>query len=197
MSHVLRLSEKHSVLVVVDMQDKVLEPILASGPNQELVQAAEFLANCARILEVPIVATEHVPDKMGKTLPVLREAMGPVHVISKTSFGAAEDVAFLDAMSNLPTSALHARNQAVICGIETPICITQTALGLLQKGYQVLVAVDAVSARNEVMQELGLERMRGQGVALSHTESIVYEWMGDSTHPKFREVLQLVKARNA
>lgn len=188
---VVRLDPGQSLLLVVDFQARFLAPILENGPNPQLLASALFLCRAAKVLGVPMLVSEQVPDKMGGTLPEILEATGGAPVFGKTSFGCTGDKPMMEAISET------GRRQIILIGIETPICVAQTALGLLEKGFDVLVAEDAVSARDAAMHGLGMERMTAAGALATHTEAIVYEWMGSANHPEFKNVLQLVKQRNS
>jgi len=90
-------------------------------------------------------------------------------------------------------ASLAGKKQVVLTGIETHICVNQTAHNLLDAGYDVIVCDDAVSARSINRHKVGLKRLRDAGMTLAHTESIAYEWAGSAEHPKFRDMLALVK----
>ncbi|MBC8063562.1 MAG: isochorismatase family protein [Chlorobia bacterium] len=106
---------------------------------------------------------------------------------SKMAFSCWGAPGFQDALES------QARSCVVLVGIETHICVTLTALDLLNNGYHVFVCPDAVSARSLEMHKLGMERMRDSGAMPTHTETLAYEWMGSADHPKFKDVLNLVK----
>jgi nicotinamidase-related amidase len=171
-------------LIVVDLQPSFLKAIHES---ERVLARSEFLARAAHLLEVPALATVQNPDRMGgldeRFLPLLSR---PVE--SKMAFSCMGCAPFVEALEAL------GRKQAVLVGIETHICITQTALHLLDKGFQVVVCPDAASSRTLDRHEIGLHRLRDAGVALAHSESVAYEWMGGANHPKFRQALELVKA---
>ncbi|MGE0002721.1 MAG: isochorismatase family protein [Fimbriimonadaceae bacterium] len=178
-----RLGE--SVLIVVDMQPSFLAPIVGGGA---VLEACRFLAKCAGELGVPVLATEQYPERMGGTDPELATLLD-VQPMAKMAFSAWGAPGFPEALG-----ATGAR-QAVLCGIETPICVTQTALDLLSQGWEVFLATDALGARSEPAHEAALRRLVGGGAVPSQAESVVYEWMGSASHPKFRDVLGLVKSR--
>jgi len=102
--------------------------------------------------------------------------------VPKTEFSACDHL------------VLGGKTQAVIVGIETHICVNQTAQQLAAKGVEVFIAEDAVTCRSKSAHESALRRLRHAGVEVTHTESVVYEWMKDAKHPQFRQVLELVKA---
>ncbi len=173
-----------SVLVVVDLQPSFLSGI--DGAERVLARS-EFLVRAANLLEVPCIATEQYPSRMGGTAPQIAEALRDAPILPKMHFSCCGSEAFED---RLPSE----RPQVILIGIETHICVCQTALRLLARGKDVLVCADAVGARDDARHRLGLERMSAEGVQIAHTESIAYEWMDSAEHPRFREVLALVKA---
>lgn len=172
----------NSVLVVVDLQPTFLRPI-ASG--ERVVARTRFLAECARLLDVPIIATVQNAERMGRTESSVIDLLG--EPIDKMSFSCCANEHFQDRLRALN------RTQAILAGIETHICINQTAHHLLESGTDVFLAADAIGARLEDAHEIGLSRMVEAGAVLAHSESIVYEWLGSADDPQFREVLQIVK----
>jgi nicotinamidase-related amidase len=172
-----------SALIVVDMQPTFLDPV---WERERVLGRCRFIAECARFLGVPILATEQYPERMGGTEPGLLEAMG-VGPIPKMSFSCLGEKEFRKAWKTLD------REQAVIVGIETHICVTQTAYDLLEDEVDVIVCLDAVSARSEDRHKTAVKRMRDEGAGVAHTESVVYEWMQSAEHDRFRDVLGVVK----
>jgi nicotinamidase-related amidase len=173
-----------SVVIVVDMQPSFLD---GCWRGAEALQRAKFLVECANLLGVPVLATEQYRERMGGTEPSLAALIGQ-EALNKLSFSCCGASPFNTAFESLD------RNQAVLVGIETHICVSQTAHHLVEQVQtEVIACVDAVTARTEDRHRIGMERIRGIGVTPSHTESVVYEWLGSASHPKFREVLNLVK----
>lgn len=176
-------SREDSLLLIVDIQPSFMSGIFES---ERVLARAEFLARTAHEMHIPILATEQYPERMGGTenrfITLLSE---PPY--AKMAFSC------LGCESVLEYVREHEKEQIVLVGIETHICVTQTALPLLEHGFEVYVCADAVSARTEDRHRIGLDRMRDAGAQIAHTESIAYEWMGTAEHPKFREVLKLVK----
>lgn len=173
-----------SLLIIVDCQERFMEPI---WQKERVLDRARFLVECAKLLEVPILVTEQVPDKMGGTDPSLLRLLKGVKPIGKATFSCWSEAQFRRAINH------HKRAQAVIVGVETHICVNQTAHDLMDEDIDAIVCYDGVSARTQDMHETALKRMADEGAAIAHSESIVYEWMQTAEHPRFREVLQLVK----
>lgn len=175
-----------SLVVVIDVQPNFLK-VIEGG--EAVVTRTNFLLDVAELLGVPAFASEQVPDRMGGTEPGLSDKLRTMHapIEGKGVFSA------LGCPGLLPWIEASGRAQIIMTGIETPICITQTTVQLLELGYDVILAYDAVGARSREMHELALGRLQQLGAQLAHTEAIAYEWMGTADHPRFRDVLALLK----
>lgn len=173
-----------SVLIVVDLQPAFLKAIHEAD---RVLRRSEFLARIASLLGVPVWGTVQNVERMGGLDPSI-DALLTEPADPKMAFSCMGCLPFV---SRLEASG---RNQFVLVGIETHICVSQTAHHLLDQGYEVAVCADAVSARSLDRHEVGLARIRAAGAAIVHTESIAYEWMHGADHPKFREALEVVKA---
>jgi len=173
-----------SVLVLLDLQPAVLKAIPGSDA---LVARSAFLLRVAQELGIPVVQSEQNPNGLGKTDERLQSLLRGPAKVEKTTFSAAGCPAFVAALE------ATRRRQIVVTGIETHICVAQTLCELAEKGYETFACVDAIGARSPDRHAAGLDRLRGAGVALSHSESVVYEWLRESTHPRFRDVLRIVK----
>lgn len=174
---------EHSVLVVVDIQPTFLRPIWEAD---RVLERSAFLMRVAQVLNVPVLATEQNPARMGGTHQDIQRWL-PINPWPKMAFSCAGCPDFMAALE------ASGRKQVVLIGIETHICVGQTALQLIELGYEVIAAEDAVSARSEDRHRIGMARMARAGTIVAHSESIVYEWMRTADHPGFREVLSIVK----
>lgn len=177
-----------SQLLIIDAQER-----LAAAMDQE--QRAEVegninrLVKAAKILEIPVIATEHNPAGLGKTIAGIREHLPDTVVATeKTCFSCCTASGFERNLTSAPE-----RKQVVLVGMEAHICIVQTASGLQRWGYQVFVAADAICSRHAHHRDNALERMRHCGIHVTNTESVAFEWLGDSKHERFRPVWQLFK----
>lgn len=155
--------------------------------RDRVLARSEFLIRSAVLLGIPVLATEQYPSRMGGTDERIAQVL-PNAAIGKRTFSCCGSDEFNQALEAAD------REQAILVGIETHICVSQTAVDLLERGFDVMVCPDAVSARSVEMHKLGMERMRDAGVLPIHTEAVAYEWMGTSEHEKFRDMLSVVKA---
>ncbi|MBX3433486.1 MAG: isochorismatase family protein [Pirellulales bacterium] len=172
-----------SLLLIVDVQER----LLAVQPRAcEIVWNARRLLDGATVLGVRIAATEQYPQKLGMTAPQLAERL-PSPAVEKLAFSAA---ACGELWAPLPGAGI---DRVVLCGIETHVCVQQTALDLLAAGYRVLVAVDAVGARFDLDHATGLRRMEASGATLTTTESILFEWCERAGTPEFKQISSLAK----
>lgn len=180
------LRPEHCALVVVDMQEKLFPPIFE---KERLARNVQLLIRLAHVVKLPILAaTQHVKG-LGPIIPEIASLLDGTQPINKVEFSCFNNSEFCAAVKQLPRD----RNTLLLCGMESHICITQTALGALNQGYLVHVAADAVSSRSEFNWKAGLKRMRQAGVVLSSTEMMMYELMRASGTPAFKEMLQQLK----
>jgi nicotinamidase-related amidase len=175
------LNTAGAVLLLIDLQERLV-PVISDG--ELMVARAVRLAEAARLLDVPLVATEQNPAGLGPTVPPL--AAYPQHVLAKTTFSATGDPRFA---ALLPTGT----GDIVVAGCEAHVCVLQTVLGLLGSGHRVAVAADAVGSRDPADRVAGLDRARQHGAEIVTSEMVLFEWLRDSLNPKFRQVQKLLK----
>jgi nicotinamidase-related amidase len=177
-------SAADSVLAVIDFQEKLYPHIT----NHEAVGAtAARLIRLATILGIPIVLTEQNPRGLGSTVPVIREALPTYEPMAKMAFNCCAADPFVARLAGL------GRHTLVLTGIETHICVLQTALDALQRGYRVHVVTDATGSRTPQNHELGLAVLRQAGVIVTSLEIVVYEWLEQAGTDVFRQALPLLK----
>lgn len=172
-------------LILIDIQGKLLPPIFE---KQQLVKNAQLLIRLAGILGLPVIATTQYAKGLGETIPELQSLL-PQPAIDKQAFSCFGSDAFCAAIKNLPGR----RNTVLLCGMESHICVLQTALGALREGYRVHVASDAVSSRTEWNWKIGLGRMRDAGCVISSTEMMIYELLRSSGTDAFKQMLPYLK----
>jgi nicotinamidase-related amidase len=178
------LARNDSILLLVDIQERLF-PIVQGGPAVE----AEVLrlARGATILGVPILISEQYPQGLGQTLPSIRNAAPEAPVLDKTAFSCGADPGIMEAVRRLD------RGCVVLAGIEAHICVLQTALDLLARGYRVHVAADATGTRLPRNLAIGQERAARAGATITSVEAILFEWMERSDIAEFKAVQALLK----
>ncbi|MBP8605755.1 MAG: hydrolase [Phycisphaerae bacterium] len=178
------LKPDNTCLILIDIQEKLLR--VMHNPEQ-VVKNCSILIQAAKALGIPIIWCQQAPSALGPTVNELASLLGDFTPIDKTSFSCAGNKNFLDALDALGIQT------AVLCGIETHVCVFQTATDLIQKGLYIHVIADATSARTLENKQIGLDRMKSAGAVISSTEMLLFELLGDSKHEKFRELSKLVK----
>lgn len=173
-----------TVLVVVDVQGNLAH---AMHEKHQLFENLEKLIKGAQVLDIPILLTEQNPQKLGPTLPQVTALMPDVSPISKLSFSCCGDGGFMQSLTALD------RRQVLLAGIESHVCVYQTATELLEQSYEVQVVADAVSSRTAQNKAIGLERIKAQGAYLTSTEMTLFELMKVAEGPTFKELLKIVK----
>jgi nicotinamidase-related amidase len=181
------LDAEHCALIVIDIQEKLLPPIFE---NERLVKNSQLLIRLAGILKIPTVMSTQYAKGLGQTVPEIASLLPETDPIDKQMFSCFGNEVFCSVLKRLPGS----RNTVLLCGMESHICVTQTALGALREGYIVHVASDAVSSRTEWNWHIGLERMRAAGAVISSTEMIIYELLRSSGAPAFKELLPYLRS---
>lgn len=179
------LNAQQCALVVIDIQEKLLPPI---HEKERLVRNSQLLIRLANILSFPIIATTQYAKGLGKIVSEIASLLPGVEPLDKLEFGCFGNGEFCSSVARL-----RGRNTLLLCGMETHICVLQTALGALNQGHIVHVAADAVSSRTELNWKLGLNRMRDAGAVISSTEMMIYELLGRSGSPEFKEMLKYLK----
>ncbi len=180
------LEAEQCALIVVDMQEKLLPPI---WEKERLVRNVQLLIRLAGILKIPAVVTTQYAKGLGDTVPEIASLLPDTPSIDKLMFSCFGSDVFCSLLKRLPGQ----RTTVLLCGMETHICVMQTALGALRDGYLVHVASDAVSSRTELNWRIGLDRMRAAGAILSSAEMLIYELLRSSGAPAFRELLPYLK----
>lgn len=173
-----------SILLVIDLQQRLM-PVIHDGDG--VLKNALTLARAAQILAVPVIGTAQYPHGLGPNVPEVHALCE--QVIDKTDFDACAEPALLDALDGLRGT----REQLIVLGCEAHVCVLQTVLGLRAQGRQVRLVVDATGSRAPLNKEVALARMQAAGVTLVTTEMVVFEWLRNSRHPRFKESLDLIR----
>ena len=175
------MTAEGAVLLLIDLQERLM-PVMHD--HETVIARAVRLAEAAQLLEVPVRASEQNPAGLGPTVAPL--AAYPQAVLAKTTFSAASDPGF---PALLPAGA----TQIVVAGVEAHVCVLQTVLGLLPSGHRVLLVADAVGSRDPADRTAAIDRARQHGAEIVTSEMVLFEWLRDAQHPKFREVHKLLR----
>lgn len=179
------LKVKECALLVIDIQEKLL---VAIHEKERLVRNAKLLIRLAYILSLPVVVSTQYVKGLGPTSREIMELLPQVNPVDKLEFGCFSNGEFCSTLARQ-----SGRSTLLLCGMETHICVLQTALGALNQGHTVHVAADAVGSRTELNWKIGLERMKTAGVVISSTEMMIYELLGQSGTAEFKEMLKYLK----
>jgi nicotinamidase-related amidase len=178
------LSRESALLIVIDIQGNLFE--VMQSKEVLLVNALKVIKG-AKIFNLPIIATEQIPEKLGQTLPLLAQELAGSAIISKESFSCWEDSHFKEKIESFGRKAI------IILGIECHVCVYQTASDLIHHGYDVYVVADAVSSRTKENSDIGIEAMKDSGAHITSSEMLLFELLRSAGDAKFKEIYKLVK----
>ncbi len=182
-THLPLLISANSQLVVIDVQERLL-PVIQHQTS--IAANIRFLMDAAAMMEVPVVVTEQYPKGLGRTVELLRDHAATVATIEKLRFSSA------DELVNTGVTA----NQVVLAGIESHICVQQTALELRHRGMEVFVAADCIGSRHAEDSRRAIDRMDRAGIVISTAEAIAFEWCERAGTERFKTLSRLVRARD-
>ncbi|MFO0863106.1 MAG: isochorismatase family protein [Gemmataceae bacterium] len=185
MAHPTSLDAAETAVLVVDMQEKLLPKILGADA---VARNAAFLLDAAKLLEVHVVATEQYPKGLGPTIPEIAKRLPPKRP-EKTGFSCACVSGLTDELRKLD------KFRIVLVGIETHVCVLNTALDLIAEDFWVYLPIDALGSRYAIDHETAIRRMEAAGAVLTTAETTVFEWLKDAKHPRFKEASGLVQQR--
>lgn len=178
------LDRDSSVLLIIDIQDKLAA---AMSKKQKVIDNTLHLIELAKLLQIPIIVTEQYPKGLGPTVSEIMEALEAYVPVKKVAFNCCEASGFLDKVKQT------GRRQIVLTGMETHICVLQTAIGLLQEGYTVHTVADAVCSRTKDNWKIGLEFMRDAGAAITGTETVLFQLLGVAGTEEFKVVSKRIR----
>jgi nicotinamidase-related amidase len=178
------LTADDAVLNVIDIQGRLATLM---HRREELFASAARMIKACDVLGVPIIWNEQLPDKLGETAPEIKSTLEGRQPIIKPCFSCCGHPPFNEQLSKLD------RRQVILAGIETHICVYQTARDLVKGGFEVHVLADAVSSRSELNYRVGLDRMRHEGAVISCVEMALFEMMGTAGTEMFRQVVKILK----
>ena len=178
------LNKDDSLLLIIDVQEK----LVASLDKDVIVKRASILANAAKIMAIPMLVTQQYSKGLGQTVSAVSQMFDDTtKIFEKTSFSAVREEGFLELIKS------YKKNQIIICGIETHVCVHQTAFDLINEGFEVFIAKDACASRRKYEFKQGIERMQENGANISCVEIILFEWLKTAKSPYFKEVQALIK----
>ncbi len=178
------LKREKAILVFIDVQGKLHEIMC---DRESLDGNLERMIRCAQLLEIPIVGTEQIPEKLGATNEPFKSMLADVPMLPKTAFSCWGEPAFRDAFKS------HGKKQAILIGIETHVCVYQTAIDLLEDGIEVFIIADAVGSRAAENKQLAIQAMRDAGAEIIPAETALFALLRDAADPRFKELLKLIK----
>jgi len=178
------LSRTAAVLIMIDFQGKLAQAMVDKenlfANNVKLIQGF-------KALNLPIMVTEQIPEKLGPTIPQLADELAGVKPIAKETFSSWVNPCFHDELESLT------RRHVVLTGIECHICVYQTALDLMANGYAVHLVTDAVSSRTPENRRVGIDAIKTAGAHLTSTEMVLFELLRSAADPKAKEIFKIVK----
>ena len=181
----VKLDRAKAVVLVVDVQER-LAPAIEPGAYARILKYSKALIGMAKELGLPVLATEQYPKGLGPTVRELAEVL-PAPPLQKTHFSCGADPAFASELE------ATGRRQVIVCGMETHVCVFQTARDLAAAGYEVHVCADAVGSRTEEHRKVGLELIREAGGIVTTAETAIFDLLHQAATPEFKKVSALVK----
>jgi nicotinamidase-related amidase len=178
------ISRTNVVLVIIDIQGNLAQ---AMFDKENLFTNTVKLIKGFKTLNLPMIVTEQIPQKLGPTLPQIAAELGEFNPIAKESFSCWNDNNFKEKLEGLN------RRHVVLMGIETHVCVYQTALDLITNGYHVHLVADAVSSRTPENRQIGIDAMKSAGAHITSTEMVLFELLRTAADPKAKEFFKIVK----
>lgn len=180
-----RLTPQNTALVIVDVQERLMAAMTRRG---ETVAAVDKLARAARILQLPSLITLQYVKGLGPLCPELSEATAGLPVMEKLTFSCCGSAEFVSAIKGLCPQRI------ILCGAEAHVCVQQTAIDLLNAGFVINVAADAVCSRRDFDQDVAIARLRDCGAVITTVEAVVFELLRDAGTPQFKACLPMFKS---
>ena len=178
------LSPETSLLVVIDVQGNLARVV---ADSESAIRAVEQLVQGASLLEIPVLLTAQVPEKIGHTIPEIAGLLPDQADLPRVHFSIWQDAAVQQAIRS------SGRHQLILCGFEAHICLYQSSLDLLAEGFEVTLAADAVSSRNLYNKDIALQELSKQGVHLTTVEMALFSLLRSAQHPAFKAISRLIK----
>ncbi len=178
------LKAENAALVVVDVQGKLATLM---HEKESFFAAVGKMIQGVQLLDIPVLWNEQLPDKLGDTIPELKEILGETKPLIKSSFSCCGNPDFMSALK------AAGRKQVLLVGMETHVCVYQTAMDLMRAGYEVYLIADAVSSRTLENKRIGIDAMVNAGALIASVEMVIFEMLVEAKGDKFRQAIKIVK----
>lgn len=178
------LSKEDSVLVVVDIQEKLA---VVMGEREKVVSNTLHLIEAAKLLRFPTIVTEQYPKGLGPTVSEIREALPSCKPIEKLTFGCCGEPGFMKALEST------GKRKIILCGMETHVCVLQTCIGSLREGFTVHAVRDAICSRTKENYKTGIEFMRDAGAVITGTETVLFQLLEKAGTEEFKAIVKRIK----
>jgi len=178
------LEPENTFLLVIDIQGNLF---LSMHNREELLRNLTRIIRGSALFDLPVVVTEQIPEKLGPTIPEIAGLLETFDPVAKSHFSCCRDEGFMNRLKSLK------QKKVLITGIESHVCVYQTAMDLLRLGYEVQVVEDAVSSRTRENHRIGIEKLIGAGTLRTSVEMALFELMGAAEGERFRQMVRIVK----
>lgn len=179
------LDRNRSVLVLIDIQERLFPHV---QEHQRMLSRVDLLLTAASLMEVPLLLTEQYPKGLGSTIEQIRKVLPDVQPLEKIDFSCVPAEGFREKLSSFD------RDQILLAGIETHVCVAQTALDLASQGESVFVVADATSSRRSLDAQIALQRLNQSGLTLVTAEAVIFEWLRRAGTEEFKALQPKLKA---
>lgn len=180
----MRINKEQSIAVMVDVQERLFP---AMDMNMDLLKKSKMLIEGLSELEVPLLVTQQYTKGLGKTIPELSTIIADFSPIEKIAFSCCDENAFVEALEE------EEANFVILFGIESHVCVLQTAIDLKSMGYEPVIVADAIASRNAADMAIAMERFRHEGIMVTTVESLLFELLRMAGSPQFKAISKLVK----
>ena len=178
------LTPETTLLIVIDVQGNLARVVAES---ESAIRAVAQLVEGVKLLEIPVLLTAQVPEKIGHTIPEISGLLPDQADLPRVHFSVWQDAAVQQAIRN------SGRQQVLLCGFEGHICLYQSSLDLLAQGFEITLVADAVSSRNSYNKAIALQELTNQGVHLTTVEIALFSLLRSAQHPAFKSISKLIK----
>ncbi|MBT3207811.1 MAG: hydrolase [Bacteroidetes bacterium] len=180
----MRILQNETIGLIIDMQS-VLYPHIYK--YEMLTKNTYTLIEGLKTLKIPLLITQQYTKGLGETIAPIKKLLGDYQTIEKSSFSCCDDEVFMQEISS------NSKKNIIIAGIESHVCVMQTAIDLIEKGYQPIIVEDCVSSRHKKNKKIAIERMRSKGAIITGFESILFELCRYSNNEYFKSISKIVK----